>query len=139
VTLGIIAPVPDADAAPWWEALARHELMVQACDPCGHLRWPARAICGRCGSLDWHWQQVSGRARVASWVVNRHPFVPGFETPYVVVAARLDEQDNLFVPGGYTGDGDGTGLSIGLDVVATFEDVVDEDGQAFSRIVWRPV
>ncbi len=139
MTAGVIAPVPDPDAAPWWEALARHELLVQACAPYGHLRWPARAICGRCGSLDWRWQPASGRAHVASWVVNRHPFVPGFTTPYVVVAARLEEQADLFVPGGYAGPGDGGGLSIGLEVTAEFEDVVDEHGQAFSLIAWRPV
>ena len=43
------------------------------------------------------------------------------------------------MPGGYTGPGDGAGLSIGLEVTAEFEDVVDEHGQAFSLIAWRPV
>ena len=43
------------------------------------------------------------------------------------------------MPGGYAGPGDGGGLSLGLEVTAEFEDVVDEHGQAFSLIAWRPV
>ena len=39
----------DRDSAEWWEALRRHELVIQRCDDCGAWRWPPRAICGECG------------------------------------------------------------------------------------------
>ena len=92
-------PLADRDSTPWWTALAEHELRLQRCHDCGTLRWPARALCNRCGSLDWSWLAASGRATVASWIVDEHPFTDAFPVPYVVVMARLDEQDDILVPG----------------------------------------
>jgi uncharacterized OB-fold protein len=96
----------DRDSVPWWEALARHELVQQRCGACGRWRWPPRERCGRCGSPDWAWETVSGRATVASWIVNHHSFLPGVEAPYTVVLARLEEQDDILVPGAWRGEGE---------------------------------
>src|SRR5581483_1309903 len=104
VQMGRPLPYPDRDSRPWWEALARRELILQRCGSCGAFRWPARAICNRCGSLEADWAAASGRATVASWIVNHHSFSPAFASPYVVVLARLEEQDDLLLPGGYGGD-----------------------------------
>ena len=92
-------PVADRDSTPWWAGVAEHELRLQCCRDCSRLRWPARALCNRCGSLDWSWVAASGRATVASWIVNEHRFSDVFPVPYVVVMARLDEQDDILVPG----------------------------------------
>ena len=114
-------PHPDRDSAPWWEGLARHELRFQRCARCRAWRFPPRAICNRCGSFDHHWEPVSGRATVASWIVNHHAFLPGFESPYAVVLVRLDEQDDLLLPGSFVGALEG--LRTGLPVRAVFDDV----------------
>ncbi len=96
----------DRDSEPWWEALARHELVQQRCAGCGTWRWPPRARCGRCGSPDWAWEPVSGRATVASWIVNHHSFLAGLEPPYTVVLVRLDEQDDVLIPGAWLDEGE---------------------------------
>jgi uncharacterized OB-fold protein len=96
----------DRDSVPWWEAVARHELVQQRCDRCQTWRWPPRALCGRCGSGEWAWQPAAGTGTVASWVVNHHSFLPGLEPPYTVVLVRLAEQDDILVPGSWLGDGE---------------------------------
>lgn len=116
-------PHPDRDSAPWWDALARHELLLQRCRQCRAWRFPPRAICNRCGSFDHDWEPVSGRASVASWVVNHHAFSADFTPPYAVVTVRLDEQDDVLVIGSYAGETDE--LRTGLLVAARFDDVAD--------------
>lgn len=130
------APTVDRDSRPWWEALARHEFVLQRCDSCATWRWPARAICYRCGSFDWSWQQPSGRATVASWIVTRHAFLPGFDAPYVVLTARLTEQPDLLIPGGYDGPPDGTGLQVGGSLTVAYHDVTT-DGGPWTLLRWR--
>jgi uncharacterized protein len=131
-------PVGDRDSTPWWTALAQHELRLQRCHDCGTLRWPARAMCNRCGSLEWSWVTASGRATVASWIVNAHRFSDAFAVPYVVVMARLDEQDDILVPGAYGGASDGHDLRIGRRLVVGFDDV-PEGADHVSLLRWMPV
>ena len=132
------APAVDRDSRPWWDALARHELVLQRCSACRAWRWPARAICNRCASFDWEWEPPSGRGSVASWIVNHHPFSEAFASPYAVVTVRLEDQADLLLPGSFTGPLDR--LRIGLEVEADFDDVdaVDEAGQRFTLLTWRP-
>jgi uncharacterized OB-fold protein len=139
VPAGRPRPVPDRDSRPWWAALARHELVLQACGQCGAWRWPPRALCNRCGSLAWEWKAASGRGAVASWIVNHHGFSDAFGSPYVVVLVRLDEQDDLLLPGSWSGAPDGHGLRIDLPVAAAFEDVAGDGGRdAVTLLGWRP-
>jgi uncharacterized OB-fold protein len=132
-------PYPDRDSRPWWEALARHELILQRCAACGAWRWPARALCGRCGSLDWTWAPASGRGTVASWIVNHHAFSRAFPSPYVVLLVRLEEQDDLLLPGASAGDPSGRDLAVGLAVIVTFEDLGLPEGQEpVTLLRWLP-
>ncbi len=132
-------PVADHDSTPWWAGLAEHELRLQRCCDCAMLRWPPRALCNRCGSLEWSWVAASGRATVASWIVSRHRFGDAFDVPYVVVMARLDEQDDIVVPGAYGGSPDGQGLCVGRHLVVAFDDVVvPERADPVSLLRWMP-
>lgn len=134
-----LRPLPhvDDDSRPWWEALARHELTVQQCTACAHLRWPARALCNACGSLDWSWKLSAGRARVVTWIVNQHVFNPAFDPPYTVVVARLEDQPDLLIPAGFAGTGDAEGLAIDCPVEAAFVDVPAEEGGPFTLLAWK--
>ena len=132
-------PFVERDSTEWWAALAHHELVLPRCSACGAWRWPPRAICGRCGSLDWAYASASGHGTVASWVVNRHGFGGAFPLPSTVLLVRLEEQDDLLLPGGWAGAPDGTDLEMGLAVVAGFEDIAeDEGGGAMTLLSWRP-
>ena len=131
-------PTPDRDSRPWWEAMARHELLVQRCGVCARLRWPPRALCGACGSFEWSWEPASGRATVASWIVNHHSFGDAIPSPYVVVTGRLAEQDDILIPGNYAGPPDGAGLAIGAPLSAGFEDLEADDGRVWTLLRWQP-
>jgi uncharacterized OB-fold protein len=129
-------PLPDRDSRAWWDALSHHQLLLQACGSCGRLRWPARVICGACGSFESDWKAATGRATVASWIVNHHQFGEAFPSPYTVVTARLHDQEDILVPGGYGGPSDGSGLLIGAEISVDFEDLV-EGGESWTLLRWR--
>ena len=131
-------PLADRDSEPWWEMLGRHRLALQQCDECQRFRWPARAMCGECGSLRWRWVDASGRATIASWIVNHHGFTATFGSPYTVVLARLDEQDDILIPGGWAGATDGADLRIGLSVTAGFDDLASAgEDPAVTLLRWQ--
>lgn len=97
-------PGADRDSTPWWEALARHELVHQRCDDCGRWRWPPRAMCGECASFAWSWQPVSGDGAVVSHIRTHHSFLPGIEAPYTTVFVALAEQEDVVLVGFWRGE-----------------------------------
>jgi uncharacterized OB-fold protein len=125
----------DRDSRPWWEALGRHELVLQRCADCSAWRWPAREMCGRCGSFSWTWQPLSGRGTLNSWIVNHHQFSADLPSPYVVATVRLDEQEDLLLLGGF--DDAGGPPVIDAPVVAGFLDARSAEGEPFTLLVWR--
>jgi uncharacterized OB-fold protein len=126
-------PHPDRDSAPWWDALARHELLLQRCAQCRAWRFPPRALCNGCGSFDFEWEPASGHGTIASWVVNHHAFSNDFVPPYAVVMVRLDDQDDVLLIGSFTGAVDD--LFTGLRVQAGFDDVAD----GITLLSWSPI
>lgn len=132
-------PAVERDSVEWWAALGRHELVLPRCADCGTWRWPPRAICGRCGSLDWSFRPASGRGTVASFVVNRHGFGGAFPLPSTVLLVRLAEQDDLLLPGSWSGAPDGADVAMGMPVVVAFADVgADAGGDAMTLLSWGP-
>jgi uncharacterized protein len=125
-------PHPDRDSQPWWDALARHEFVVQRCTQCRTWRWPPRAICNRCGSFASEWSAVSGRGTVAGWIVNHHAFSADAASPYAVILVRLDEQDDCKLVGSFTGAVGA--LRAGLPVRAVFDDVAE----GVTLLSWEP-
>ncbi|MBB6172918.1 hypothetical protein HNR23_002978 [Nocardiopsis mwathae] len=128
-------PAADRDSAAWWEALRRHEFLLQRCADCGVLRFPAREVCARCRSFTWSWIPARGTGRVVSWVVTHHAVHPAFadEAPYTVLHVALDDAPGLFCHGGLTGAAPG-GLHPDLPVRAVFTDVAD----GTPLLLWRP-
>ena len=125
----------DRDSSKWWQALERRELLVQKCS-CGALRWAPRAMCNACGSFDWAWLATAGTGSVVSWTVARRGFSPSPVAPFTVVLARLSEGSNLFVPGGWAGDIDGSDLSVGLRVRADFTVMAPAENAPTALITW---
>jgi uncharacterized OB-fold protein len=137
-------PTPDRDSAPWWEAVRRHELLLQRCQACGALRFPPRAICNACQCRDFAWVPAAGTGTVQSWIVSHHVFLRSMasEVPYTVALVRLDEGDDLLMYGNLvTSDGGGgemtaadpAAITAGMRVEAVFADV--DDG--CTLVQWR--
>jgi hypothetical protein len=119
-------PVPVADevSAPHWAAAANHQLTIAKCSACDACTHPPDIVCGHCGSLtpDFHFAPVDGAGTVRSWTVVRQSFLPGFETPYLLVDVELDAQPDLRLVARLL-DGADVELRIGDRVRVVFEDL----------------
>jgi uncharacterized OB-fold protein len=87
----VIRPMINRDSAYFWEGTARGELRIQSCNACGALRHPPGPACPDCGALDRGHVVASGLGHVFSYVVHRHPPVPGKQLPIVIALIDLDE------------------------------------------------
>ena len=89
----MIAPVPDADSAPYWEALEEGRLLVPLCGSCAGQFFPPMPSCPLCGSSQVGWTSPSGAATAYSWATIRIPLHPAFseDAPYTVVIGELAE------------------------------------------------
>lgn len=94
-----LAPVLDADSAPFWDACRQHRLVAQRCGRCGQFRWPPQGVCPNCASWEFAWQELSGRGHVAAYVVAHRAFDPAFsaEVPYVIAHVSLDGTDDRVI------------------------------------------
>ncbi len=79
--------------APFWDALRRHELVVQQCAACGRLRFVPAELCPACYSSAATWVPVSGRGRVYTYTVVHRAPTPVYqaEAPYALAYVELDE------------------------------------------------
>jgi uncharacterized protein len=132
----VIDPVPDRDSGPYWAALAGGRLELQHCRDCGHWTWPPRPICSGCHGEDMAWEPVAGTGEVHSWIVTHQVYAPAFVdlVPYTIVLVRLDEQDDIMIPGPLVSDGSNDKVHQGLQVRAVTERV---DGSV-GRLRWKP-
>ncbi len=79
----------------FWKSGADGRLRVQGCRDCRTLVHPPAPICPRCRSRRWEPVEVSGRGTVAGYTVNAHPWLPGFDPPYVVAVVALEESSDV--------------------------------------------
>ncbi|MEE3754817.1 thiolase C-terminal domain-containing protein [Mycobacterium intracellulare] len=86
-------PLPQL--TPWnqwfWASGRDGNLRIQRCTECHTYVHPPVPICPSCRATSAAPAVVSGRATVVGYTVNEHPWLPGFEPPYVVAVVALDE------------------------------------------------
>ncbi|MGA6973107.1 MAG: Zn-ribbon domain-containing OB-fold protein [Candidatus Binatus sp.] len=91
----ISKPIPaiTPDMREFFDGARAGRLMVQKCDNCGTLRFPAHELCSKCNSEASQWVPVSGRGEVFSYNIMHQLYHPGFasEVPYAVVMVELEE------------------------------------------------
>ena len=112
----------DAATAPFWEAAARHELMLPRCDGCGLVFFPPRRFCPGCWSGELSWQPMSGGGAVWTFTEVYVAFYDDTwadDVPYVVAVVELDEGPRLLAN---IAEPDMGRLTIGDRVEAVFED-----------------
>jgi uncharacterized OB-fold protein len=86
------APSISPETKPFWDATARGELLIPACNRCDRCYWYPRTLCPFCGSLDTRWQPATGTATVYSYTIVRRDVSEYAEaTPYVLAYVELDE------------------------------------------------
>jgi uncharacterized OB-fold protein len=86
-----VRPMINRDSRFFWDGTAAGELRIQSCNACGELRFPPGPACPDCGALDRGHVVAAGTGTVYSYVVHRHPPVPGRELPIVIALVDLDE------------------------------------------------
>lgn len=91
VTADVIRPVVSRDTGFFWAGTAAGELRIQRCGACGLLRHPPGPACPDCGALEPGYVVAEGTGEIYSYVVHRHPPVPGREPPIVVALVALTE------------------------------------------------
>ena len=120
-------PIPaiTPEMRPFFEAAKRHQLVVQRCEQCGTLRFPAREICSNCLSREAAWVPASGTGEIFSYNVMHQVYHPGFadEVPYAVVVVKL--KDGVKLNSNLVGVPP-QAIRIGMPVRVVFEDITDE-------------
>ena len=85
-------PPLSPDTEFFWAGTQIGELRIQRCGACGALRHPPGPACLSCGiTSKQEYQVAAGTGTVYSYVVHRHPPVPGKKLPIVIALVELTE------------------------------------------------
>jgi hypothetical protein len=133
----VMRPLVTPDTAFFWEGTQQRELRIAKCAKCGALRHPPGPMCPKCGTAaDGGYVVASGAGTVYSYVVHRHPPVPGKKLPMVIALVELPEASQsghirimAELHGVKPED-----VTIGMPVRAAF-DRIDDD---LTLPAWRP-
>jgi acetyl-CoA acetyltransferase/uncharacterized OB-fold protein len=79
----------------FWTSGEDGTLRIDGCADCGALVHPPAPVCQVCRSTNRTSVPVSGRATVIGFTVNHHPWLPGFDPPYVIANVVLDEDPHV--------------------------------------------
>ncbi len=126
----MIRPMINRDTAFFWEGTAAGELRIQVCNACGAKRFPPGPACPECGAFDRGHEVASGHGTVFSYVVHRHPPVPGKELPIVIALLDLEEGVRMV---GEVVDVSDEEIEIGMALQVDFR-TVDDD---LTLPIWR--
>jgi uncharacterized protein len=131
VTAHVVRPMVNRDSQFFWDGTAARELRIQKCNHCGALRFPPGPACQSCDAYDRGHVVAAGTGTVFSYVVHRHPPVPGKELPIVIALIDLDEGVRMV---GEVVDVADSEIGIGMRLRVDFNRVDDE----LTLPVWRP-
>jgi len=131
-----VRPMVNRDSQFFWDGTKLGELRIQTCNACGAKRFPPGPACQSCPAYDRGYQIAAGTGTVFSYVVHRHPPVPGKELPIVIALIELDEGVRMVgeVVDAVSADGQAE-IEIGTPLRVEFREVDEE----LSLPVWRKV
>lgn len=131
----MIRPMINRDSAYFWDGTASGELRIQSCRACGRLRHPPGPACPQCGALDRCHVVASGLGTVFSYVVHRHPPLPGKELPLVIALIDLDEGVRMV---GEVASVRPEQMRIGMRLRVDFDHIAASDGHdELTLPIWR--
>jgi uncharacterized OB-fold protein len=117
----------------FWQGGKDGSLMILRCQDCGYFIHPPGPICPQDWSKNLVPEATSGRAVVASYTINYHQWLPGFDPPYIIGLVEIREQPDLRLTTNIVGCSIES-VHIGMDVQVVFEHHRDPDGD-----VWLPL
>ncbi len=117
----------------FWQGGRDGTLVFLRCQECGYYLHPPTPICPQDRSKNIAPEAVSGRATVASFTINHHTWIPGFDPPYVIALVSIDEQPELRLTTNIVGCDPGS-VAIGMPVQVVFEHHEDPHGD-----IWLPL
>jgi len=91
---GFVPPDRDADSDAWWDAVARHELVLPRCLTCKRFSFPPVKTCRYCLSTHISLEPVTGgTGEIYSWIVVHRALDPAFQAdePYTILAVDMPE------------------------------------------------
>jgi uncharacterized OB-fold protein len=121
------------DSQFFWDGTAVGELRIQSCNACASLRFPPGPTCPDCGAFDRGHVVASGRGTVFSYVVHRHPPVPGKELPIVLVLVELEEGLRMLGELVDVPDDEIADVEVGMAVQVDFNRIDDD----LTLPIWR--
>ncbi len=118
-------PAPTVETKPFWDYCKRHELRMQKCGQCGHIRYPPSMFCPKCQSMQAEWSRLTGKGKVYSFIIVRFLYDRAFrnDIPYVVATIELEEGPRIMsnVTGCNVED-----VKVDMPVEVYYEDITDE-------------
>lgn len=128
--MSLTRPMVNRDSQFFWDGTQVGELRIQVCNACGAKRFPPGPACPDCGAFDRGHVVAGGTGTVFSYVVHRHPPVPGKELPIVI--ALVDLEEGVRMVGEVIGVSDDA-VEIGMRLRVDFNGIDDE----LTLPVWR--
>ena len=117
-------PPVDEDTAPFWEYCKKHELRMQKCTQCGHVRYPPGVVCPQCHSMEAEWTKLSGKGKIYTFCIYHQIYHEAYskDVPYAVATIHLDEGPRMLsnIVGCKLED-----IKVDMPVEVYFEDVTD--------------
>ncbi|WP_300402226.1 OB-fold domain-containing protein [Nocardioides sp.] len=131
--MSLTRPMVNRDSQFFWDGTAVGELRIQSCNACASLRFPPGPTCPDCGAFDRGHVVASGRGTVFSYVVHRHPPVPGKELPIVLVLVELEEGLRMLGELVDVPDDEIADVEVGMAVQVDFNRIDDD----LTLPIWR--
>lgn len=118
-------PVPDEETQPWFDALRKHQLLLQYFPSADHYQFPYSDRCTKDWSTEWEWRESKGRGTVYTWGLMHQVYEPAWaeETPYVLAVVELDEGPRMSTTLVNVAH---DAIKIGMPVRVVFDDVTED-------------
>ncbi len=116
-----ILPAMTPENEHFWKGGAEEELRFQRCRDCQTYIHPPAPVCPGCLSAAIGVEAVSGRATLMTYTVNHHPWIPGFDPPYIIAIVEIVEQPGLRLTTNLV-QCEESDLEIGMTLRVVFED-----------------
>lgn len=117
----ITPPQPSTVSQPYWDGIARHELLFQRCVDCRGATHTPSLLCAHCLSRNLEWEKSCGVGTIYSWTCVHRPVTPSFHVPYAPIIVEIVEPDGAqwFVLSALIGCDDSE-LAVGMHVEVVF-------------------